>query len=267
MSVLAEKRKIAFTEFEMQCSRCVEQTEQRCSSIPVRSKKFIKPKLMYHVVAAYHAAIMANEHEWKTETGKAERVKLMDEAIKQLLLMQKPLVVYWSLFDTKDGGIEDWKGNINKAIVLLNAAAGFHDGERELPMIRSFKLKYSEDAIFVSKVRAFHKFTYQKLYRVPEEYKNRLTDEISSFADNVLYSVLRGNEGIPENAKQYKTRDGYFRKAIDNLNGMQRPLYALWNIMEYDENTMDEWASLMNECIKMIQGVRKSDRERFGKLK
>ena len=85
--------------------------------------------------------------------------------------------------------------------------------------------------------------------------------------EHALYCTLQGNDNFPTTRKQYEARDKYLKRAIDNLNGLQRPLYALWNVMCYSENTMDEWAGQINECIKLLSGLRSSDKKRFGKLK
>lgn len=265
MSVLARNRQEAKTEFEMNCARLVRLTVQRSNNIPERYKKFIKPGLCRLVTGAYYDCIMANECDRKSEGGKKQRVEMMDNAICQLLRMQKPLLVYWSLFDTKEGGIREWVELLNKEITLLNGAAGYKAEERKVPMIQIFDM--NSDAIFVMKMRELHKFTYQKICKVPLGYKDHLSDRILQFADDALYYVVDGNKKMPKNKKQYEDRDKQLRRAIDNLNGMQRPLYALWNVMDYSENVMDEWAGMINETLKLIQGVRKSDRKRFGKLK
>lgn len=266
MSVLARLRNQAPTEFEMNCSRVVKYTVQRADNIPNRYKKFIRPRLCKLVTLAYHDAIMANEADRRTEAGKKERKKLFDSSIAALLKMQKPLVVYWSLFDTSEGGKKEWVDLINREIALLNGAAGYSYDERAVPMIEILEMDYSADRQFVNRMRKLHKFTYTKICTVPLEYKDHLSDMILYMVDDALFCVLKGNSNIPKNKKQYEIRDKYFRKAIDNLNGLQRPLYALWNVMEYSENIMDEWAGLINETIKMIQGVRKSDKSRFGML-
>ena len=99
------------------------------------------------------------------------------------------------------------------------------------------------------------------------EYKDHLSDQILQFVDDALYCTLQGNDIFPTTKKQYDARDKYIKRAIDNLNGLQRPLYALWNVMLYSENVMDEWAGQINECIKLLSGLRNSDKKRFGKLK
>ena len=267
MSVLARKRQQASTEFEMNCARLVRLTVQRCDSIPKRYQKLVRPKLMQPTMAAYHAVIMANEGDARTEEGREYRRMLFDRVTRFLIALQKPMAVYWSLFDTKEGGRREWIDLVCKELALIDGAARYGDGEREVPMIRTFELEYSDDRIFVNKMRDLHKYTYSKICAVPLEYKDHLSDQILQFVDDALFCVLRGNDGIPSTRKQYEARDKYFKRAIDNLNGLQRPLYALWNVMLYSENTMDEWAGQINECIKLIQGVRNSDKKRFGRLK
>lgn len=267
MSVLARMRNQAWTEFEMNCARLVKYTVQRADNVPNRYKKFIRPRLCGPVSAAYHCIILANEADSRTESGKAERVKLLNSAVRILLRMQKPLVCYWSLFDTKEGGIKEWTELFNKEFALLYGAAGLKVDSKEIPMIRTFDMAYSDDRMFVNKMRDLHKYTYSKIVSVPLEYKDHLSDQILQFVDDALFCTLQGNSCIPTTKKQYEIRDRYFRRAVDNLNGLQRPLYALWNVMLYSENVMDEWAGQINESIKLIQGVRKSDKKRFGQLR
>lgn len=107
MTVLARKRKQSPTEFEMNCAKLVRYTVERASNVPNRYKKFIRPKLCKLVSIAYYDVIMGNEANTRTEDGKKERTKLLDDAIRTLLKTQKPLVVYWSLFETSEGGIRE----------------------------------------------------------------------------------------------------------------------------------------------------------------
>lgn len=167
MSVLARKRQQASTEFEMNCARLVRLTVQRCDSIPKRYQKLVRPKLMQPIMAAYHAVIMANEGDARTEEGREYRRKLFDRATRYLITLQKPMAVYWSLFDTKEGGRREWTDLVCKELALIDGAARYGDGEREVPMIRTFELEYSDDHIFVNKMRDLHKYTYSKYVLFP----------------------------------------------------------------------------------------------------
>lgn len=76
MTVLARNRQQAPTEFEMNCARLVKYTVNRADHVPNRYKKFIRPRLCKLVNLAYYNAIMANEADARTQTGRKERAKL-----------------------------------------------------------------------------------------------------------------------------------------------------------------------------------------------
>jgi len=44
-------------------------------------------------------------------------------------------------------------------------------------------------------------------------------------------------------------------------------MLALWNLMDYSENTMDEWSGLLDEEIRLLEGLKKSDKARYKGLK
>lgn len=104
MSVLARKRQQASTEFEMNCARLVRLTVQRCDSIPKRYQKLVRPKLMQPTMAAYHAVIMANEGDARTEEGREYRRMLFDRATRFLIALQKPMALYIGAFSIRRKG-------------------------------------------------------------------------------------------------------------------------------------------------------------------
>jgi hypothetical protein len=176
MSVLARNRTQAWSEFEMNCSRLVEYTFTQTNKIPLRYQKFIKPAMCGIVTASYSEAILANEANARTPEGLAERVKFLDSSIKHLSRMQKPLAIYWSLFNTKDTTMAEWTKLINKEIVLLNGAAGYKEGDREIPVIHTYQMNKDDIPKFVDHMRLLHRFIYGKICAAPLEYKDHLSD-------------------------------------------------------------------------------------------
>ena len=47
---------------------------------------------------------------------------------------------------------------------------------------------------------------------------------------------------------------------------MNRPLISIFNIMEYSNHVMKEWADILNLELKLLYGLQKSDQERFKNL-
>ena len=71
----------------------------------------------------------------------------------------------------------------------------------------------------------------------------------------------------PRTRKEAQTRDEWLKDAIDNLNAMQRPMVGLWNVMQYSEKIMDEWAGMIDEELRILAGLRDADRKRYSGLK
>ena len=80
---------------------------------------------MQPTMAAYHAVIMANEGDARTEEGREYRRMLFDRVTRFLIALQKPMAVYWSLFDTKEGGRREWTDLVCKELALIDGAARY----------------------------------------------------------------------------------------------------------------------------------------------
>lgn len=61
MSVLKNKRKTAFSEFERQMLLLCRYTKDRLNTVPARYKKFVNPKIYDPTNKASTAVILANE--------------------------------------------------------------------------------------------------------------------------------------------------------------------------------------------------------------
>ena len=79
--------------------------------------------------------------------------------------------------------------------------------------------------------------------------------------------MVLANDKMPETREEADARDALLKDAIDNLNAMQRPMLGLWNIAQYSERIMDEWAGLLSEEIRILTGLREADRNRYKGLK
>jgi hypothetical protein len=134
-------------------------------------------------------------------------------------------------------------------------------------MIHTYDLKYSESRIFVWKMQELTRYFYPKLCRVPLEYKDALTSECLHLIREALYHVMEGNRIIPKTKKKYEQRAKHFRLADAALNGLQIPLLSVWVIMKYSEREYDQQAELLNEEIKLLRGVMKSDKQRYADLR
>lgn len=264
MSVLRSNRQVAFTEFERQMGIICREVKNRLSSVPARYRKFINPKLYEPASKAYRCVTLANEQSPKTAQGLARRNALLDTALKSIMQLQKPLLAYWNLKDSTEGGMKELADMLNREIALI---FGVQKREGVRPMIIILPTKKMERLAFLKKMSELHKFTYQKIGHAPTDCKDFVSDEIALCADTALCSVVLANNKIPETREEADHRATHLQNAIDNLNAMQRPLLSLWNIMDYSENIMDEWAGLLNEELKILEGLKKADQTKYKNLR
>lgn len=264
MSVLRSKRKTAYTEYLHNMAVICRYTKERLNPVPARYRKFICPKVYEPCSRGYTAAILANEQR-NTDEGKARRVALLESALKEMLKLQKPLIAAWNILGTEYESAGRWADIINREIGLL---VGAMRNGKELPnMIVTLPRKEKIARLaFLKTMCDLHKYTYGKIGHAPNGCKDFISMKIAEFADAALCAVILANSKIPETKADAKRREDYINAAIDNLNGMQAPLLALWNLMDYSERIMDEWAGLLSDELKLLEGLKKADRERFKNL-
>lgn len=130
-------------------------------------------------------------------------------------------------------------------------------------MIKPLPYEQIKKAKFLSKISDLHRFTNKKIAHEPIMYKDYLLDRIKNTVDDAFSSVVLGNDGIPESKEAYQNRTKHFRHALQCLNHLQRPLYALWDIQLPSEATMQEWSDLIDDSIKLLQSVMTSDKQRL----
>lgn len=264
MSVHRSDRKVAFMEYIRQMSKIHRYTHERMRALPSRYKRYIIPKISQSINSAYTSVILANEQSVRTELGVKQRVMLIERAIKELKEIQEPLLAFWNLKDVTESGSEMWAEMINYEFALLYGVAKING---KPPMFFSMPRKKIEILNFLKKMCDLHKYTYQKLGHAPEYTREGIGEPISKLINNALFNVFDANSILPETRKQAESREKRLQAAIDSLNAMQTPMLALWNIMDYSENIMDEWSGLLDEELKLLEGLKKADKERYKRLR
>lgn len=264
MSVLARMRNIAFTEFERQAINICKESKNRLNTLPSRYKKFFNRRIYEPTNRACDAVILANEQDARVPGGAERREKLFKEAMKELWKCQIPLLSYFNLRGSSEGGMEQWVGMFNREFMLLYRVMNRKEAP---PVFRILPTRKIKNLHFLGVMSELHRYTYQKIGHVPVDCADALSSRIAGFVDSALYHVVAANFKAPETQQEAKARATHLQRAIDSLNAMQRPLYALWNLMEYSERTMDEWAGLISEELKLLEGLKKADTARYKDLK
>ena len=263
MSVHARKRKIAYGEFEHNMRRFCKQLYERLNSVPARYQRYINPKLYNSANRAYTALIYANEQNGNTEKGRARREMFFNEALKCLKELQKPLYAAFNVLDATEGGMQVFIDLLNREVALIYGITR----KEYSPMFYALPRRKFQTILFLQKMSELHKYTYEKIGHAPKYCRDTLCAQIVDMADTALYWVVDANHTIPQTKADAEKRDEKLKNAIDSLNAMQRPMLALWNLMDYSERIMDEWAGLLDEELRLLEGLRKADKARYKSLK
>lgn len=266
MSVVRSKRKIAFSEFERQAITLLKYTHERMQHTPNRYKKYLCPQIYELANRVCSDAVFANEQYAKDPRQLAERIRLIEDALEALQALQRPLYCYWNVMAYKPNSMQYWADMANRELALLCGVLKDTERMKALDMIKPFPYEQLNKALFLKKIADLQRYTYGKIVHEPTYYKDYILDNITHLVDDALCSAIFGNRKIPENKHEYETRKRHFIHALQCLNALQRPLYALWNLHFYSENIMQEWADLIDDSIRLLQSVIDSDKSRFSGL-
>lgn len=265
MGVLRSRRGIAYSEFERNMWKIHIDLEQRMHALPARYKKHVCDKLYEPMNRAYNALIIADEQKGSAQAAKDKRQQYFHQAIRALMRMERPLMAFFNIREVSDNGAELIGKALNYEIALIFGAAGWDKEDK--PVFHIMRKEKFNRLAFLGKMAELHRYTFQKTAHAPNDCFDALSARIDDFATNALYAVVMANEKEPRTREEAQTRDAWLKDAIDSLNGMQRPMVGLWNIMQYSERIMDEWAGMIDEELRILAGLREADRKRYSGLK
>lgn len=265
MSVLQSKRGVAYSEFERNMSKIHADLSARMHALPARYKKHLCAKLYEPMNRCYDALIVADEQKGGAQAAKEKRQAYFKAAMGYLMDMEKPLMAFFNVREVSPNGAEAIGKALNYEIALIYGAAGWpKEGKSVFHLLDTSKFKR---LAFLGKMAELHKYTFQKTAHAPNDCFDALSTRIDDFCTNALYDVSMANLREPKTRDEAIKRDAWLKDAIDNLNAMQRPMVGLWNIMGYSERTMDEWAGMLDEELRILTGLREADRKRYSGLK
>lgn len=263
MAVLRRKRAVAFTEFERQMANICKELNARLNTLPARYHKYLDRRIYEPANQAYTDTILANEQNSSTPGAIEKRRTFFEDALLCLAKLQPPLLAYWNLKDSSEGGMDHLADMVNREYALIY---GVMKRTEAPPMMLTLPRQKAKELQFIKTMCDLHKYSYQKIGHAPAGCTDFIGQQLAALADAALYHVIAANRKMPETKQEALQRAQHLQEAIDSLNGMQRPVLALWNLMDYSERTMDEWAGLIDAELKLLEGLKKADKGRFSAL-
>lgn len=128
--------------------------------------------------------------------------------------------------------------------------------------------KRSESQLeFLNTARKLQVFTIQKCVNtIPKRYTFFIANHLSDSATAIYANVKRGNSVYPLNQHEAQVRRDYFMRAYVELQNLVSQIEVAHELLHFDEKVLHEWASLINDEMKLVQAVMKKDRERYKDL-
>lgn len=265
MSVHVSDRTQAFSEFERQAIKLTKYTRERLNPLPSRYRKFLNARIFDPTNRAECLLIEANEERGRSGSSVKRRETMFREAVKCYLKAQVPLLAIWNLRELDPESSKDWAERINLIIRLVWGAAKWED---EMPMIYPLPSKHKLEHIeFLKTMANLHRYTYQKIGHAPQYCKDAISDKIALFVDTALCEIVLANRKPPQTQREAEERSKHLKQAVQALNSLQRPLFALWLEDEFSEREMLEWAEYINSELRLLEGLKTSDEQRYAGLK
>ena len=264
MSVLVSKRTLSRHEYVNTFIELYEFTEDKLSKIAKRKYKWICEPIASQMNDIFNLILQANNDFFMYGIklmSVPERSELMIRKLKDL---QKPLFVLWNIEKYETRKMANWVDFINKEIYYLSLLGGIPYKKESQVFILDYDAM--KEADFVNVMAELHRLIYTKTISLKESLRSTKGMLLMNLADEALYRVCHSNLHVPQNKKMYENRKKDISIALDCVKQMQVPMAALFNVMNYSENTMLEMANLLDRETKLLRGVMKSDSKRFGNL-
>ena len=196
----------------------------------------------------------------------SKRIENVIAIIDDVKYLQPLLLALWNVESYKFSSMCNFASQINLFQTLIIKTIKGVDYNIESEYICVLNFDRIKTVAFLSNLSELHKYTHGKVCHM----KNTLCDNSASLIieliDSAFSHVIIANSKIPQNKSEYEKRKCHISEAIKNLDELNRPLISCFNVMNYSENTMQQWGNLIDTEIKLLKGLQKSDAERFSNL-
>lgn len=265
MSVLRNNRKISENEYERTFKELYRFTKESLIKVPKRKQKFLCDNIYLRMNSIFEDILKITEMYVITEEDK---ILLAKRAIKKLKGLEKPLLALWNIENIPEKKMTRWATLVDTEVSLLTRFVGKED-DVVVDMSNTITINWKQvkNTSFLSNMSQLHRVVHAKAEHIPKIYLNSDTSMIISIINDAWYNLLKANQRIPKTQKEYQNRRKLISEVISDLYSIQRPMVTFFNLMQYSENTIMEISNLINDELKMLIKLQKSDRERFSNLK
>lgn len=268
MAVHKSKRNISRFEFEHTFTKFYDYSCSRTSTIAKRRRKWLGYKIENIMNTAFDYIMQTSIRISRRGYPLMTKTELLQRALSLLGDLQKALWVLWNVDVYPMKRMIRWSVFANDAIKMLKYEiqkddAAFASDVEEIMILDWEKIR---KVAFLDNMSKLHRFTHGKAIHAQNKYDGSTTSILIDLVDEAFYQIICANAKIPKTQQEYKRRQDRLNKAIICLREMNRPLLSYFNTQHYSENVMREWSDMLQQEIKMLIALQKSDKSRFKAL-
>lgn len=260
MSVIKSKREISKYQYAYHFMRLYDYTEEKLSKMAKRKYRWLGSPIAEKMNGMRDEIMQIFDQYY--ESGKSLQEQCYS-VIMGLLSLQKPLIALWNVEGYTVRRMEKWKFLIETEINYLADHGGIRKRDGYM-FILDYEAINRLDCM--RNMSQLHKMIYTKTISLPSYCRETKGSYLMQIADTALYHMARGNRKIPETKEEYEARKKDFSRALNCIRSMEQPIFAVFNLMNYSNETMEEIAGLITETENLLKGLMDSDEERFAAL-
>lgn len=264
MSVLKRKRRISDNEYDNTFKELYHYSREQTSKISRRRQPWISyaiDDLMNKIMLSLTDVYTGYYPKGTKEEAAKSKYKF---AIENLLKLEPLLDVLCCVECYSTQKMEHWCELINKEIIVLNMK--FDEPITE-GRVEAIKWNTVNDVEFMKSMKILVRKTYSQIIKAPHKFDKTVSSLLGNNISNAWVLLLRANKKIPETKSEYERRRKNISNAISCLKKAQSGFEAFIAYTDMSEKTISEWVELLVSEIKMLYGLQKSDKDRFGNLK
>lgn len=264
MSVLASKRDISRIEYAKYYIELYKYSVDRLNRVPKRKQKWICLPISEILNEIYEDIMTINNDVFKYGIKEKSVSQQAMTVINKLLSLQKPLITLWIIERYPFEKMAKWAVMINKEIENMARFGELCTNDYSELFIIDYQAM--EEMKFLSNMAELHRFIYSKTISLPRKARDSDGSILMSLSSEALYRLIKANRNMPKDKDSYEKRKEDISIALNCLRQMQPPIFSLFLLMNYNEETMTKWADLLNTELKLLNGLITSDAKRFSAI-
>lgn len=223
--------------------------------------------LIYSVNKSYESVMRVNQYLFtKQRYHYDDRENIILSAINDILKIQKPLFIYWNIEHIPFKKQVRWCEMLNREVRLLRGLLKVEESKNIDMKFIAIDWEKAKQLEFINNMMELHKYTHSKCIRANNTLNDFDTPILIDLINSALYEVIMLNQIYPVTYEEYMEREYKIDTALQCLDNMAVPITSLSHIMKYSLNTINKWIELIEDEIKLLKGLKKSDKGHFSNL-